>query len=166
MPMEKSGMDDLAIAQAIHVLAVVIWIGGVAMVTTVVLPLIRRDGAAAERLALFESVERRFIWQARIATLFVAASGFYMVERLNLWDRFLSLDFWWMQAMVGLWLIFTLILFVGEPLIMHRWIHRRALTAPRSTFALLQRLHWVLLTLSVITILAAVAGSQGMILAP
>ena len=62
-------MDDIAIARAIHVLAIVIWIGGVAMVTTVVLPLIRRIGAPAARLALFEAVERRFIWQARGATL-------------------------------------------------------------------------------------------------
>jgi hypothetical protein len=35
-------MDDIAIARAIHVFAVVVWIGGVAMVTTVVLPIVRR----------------------------------------------------------------------------------------------------------------------------
>jgi uncharacterized membrane protein len=32
-------MNDLAIARAIHVLAVIVWIGGVAMVTTVILPI-------------------------------------------------------------------------------------------------------------------------------
>jgi uncharacterized membrane protein len=58
-------MDDIAIARALHVLAVVIWIGGVAMVTTVVLPLIRRTDAPAARLALFKAVERRFIPDAR-----------------------------------------------------------------------------------------------------
>jgi uncharacterized membrane protein len=35
-------MDDVVIAWALHVLAVVIWIGGVGMVTMVVLPAIRR----------------------------------------------------------------------------------------------------------------------------
>jgi hypothetical protein len=30
----------------------------------------------------------------------VAASGFYMVERLDLWDRFRDIEFWWMHAMV------------------------------------------------------------------
>jgi len=159
-------MNDIAIARALHVLAVVVWIGGVAMVTTVVLPLVRRVRAPDERLALFEAVERRFIWQARIATLVVAASGFYLVDRLDLWDRFRTLDFWWMHAMVCLWLIFTLILFVGEPLIAHRSIRRRALTAPDATFAALHRLHWVLLGLSVITVFAAVAGSYGMSLVP
>ncbi len=152
-------MTDIALARAIHVLAVVVWIGGVAMVTTVILPLLRREGAPAARLALFAAVERRFIWQARIATLLVAASGFYLVQRLGLWDRFRLAEFWWMHAMVCLWLIFTLLLFVGEPLILHRWLHRRAMQASDATFALLHRLHWVLLALSLLTILAAVMGS-------
>jgi hypothetical protein len=34
-------------------------------------------------------------------------------------------------------------------------------TQPERTFARLHRAHWVLLTLSVVTILGAVAGSQG-----
>lgn len=159
-------MDDVAVARAIHVLAVVLWIGGVGVVTTVVLPIVRRARIPQERLALFDAVERRFIWQARVLTLLVAASGFYMVERLNLWQRFRSVEFWWMHAMVGVWAIFTLILFVAEPLIVHRWVQRRALTAPDATFFWLHWLHWVLLGLSLITIFAAVAGSYGMVLVP
>jgi uncharacterized membrane protein len=159
-------MNDVAIARAIHVLAVIVWVGGVAMVTTVVFPLIRRTRLPQEQLALFEAVERRFIWQARIATLLVAASGLYMVDRLDLWDRFRSLDFWWMHAMVGVWLIFTIILFIGEPLVLHRWVHRRALVAPEATFRLFHWLHWALLMLAVVTAFAAVAGSYGMSLVP
>lgn len=159
-------MNDVAIARAIHILAVVIWIGGVALVTTVLLPLIRRIRAPQERLAFFEAVERRFIWQARGATLLVAASGFYMVDRLDLWERFRSAGFWWMHAMVGLWLIFTILLFIAEPFIVHRWVHRRALQAPDSTFFLLHGLHWILLALSLVTVFAAVAGSYGMVLLP
>jgi uncharacterized membrane protein len=109
-------MNDLAIARAIHVLAVVVWIGGLAMVTTVILPMVRRAQTPAQGQGLLDTVEQRFIWQARIATLLVAASGFYMVERLDLWDRFRSIEFWWMHAMVLIWLIFTFVLFIGEPL--------------------------------------------------
>jgi uncharacterized membrane protein len=155
-------MDDIAIARAIHVFAVVVWVGGVAMVTTVILPIVRRG--AKERLVLLEAVERRFIWQARIATLLVAASGFYMVGRLDLWDRFRSIEFWWMHAMVLLWMIFTLILFIGEPLMQRRTRHTQV--APDTRLARMQWLHWVLLVLSAITVLAAVAGSQGMSLVP
>ena len=131
------------------------------MVTTVILPVVRRH---ARMPMLLEAVERRFVWQARIATLLVAASGFYMVERLNLWDRFRDIEFWWMHAMVLLWLIFTLMLFIVEPLVAR--MHRDQRARPERRLAWMQWLHWALLLLSAITVLAAVAGSQGMSLVP
>ena len=48
-------MDDVATARALHVLAVVIWIGGVAMVTTVVLPAVRHGDIGPNRLQAFEA---------------------------------------------------------------------------------------------------------------
>jgi uncharacterized membrane protein len=157
-------MDDVAIALAIHVLAVVLWIGGVAMVTTVLLPAVRSFKSAEERIDFFETIERRFAWQARGTTLIAGASGFYMAYRLNLWSAFLTIDGWWLDAMVVVWLLFTVMLFVAEPLFLDRWFETRARRAPESTFALLQRLHWVLLILSLATILGAVAGSHGLAL--
>ena len=116
-------MDDVAIARALHVLAVVIWIGGVAMVTMVVLPAVRDGDVGPNRVQVFEAIERRFTWPARIATVVVALTGFYMTQRLELWERFRSSEFWWMHAMVCLWLLFAVVLFVAEPLILHRWFH-------------------------------------------
>jgi uncharacterized membrane protein len=155
-------MDDVVIARALHVLAVVIWIGGVAMVTMVVLPAVRRGDIGPNRLRAFEAIERRVVWHARLATVIVGLTGFYMTDRLGLWGRFGSAEFWWMHAMVCLWLLFTLVLFVAEPLVLHRWFHARACAAPDTAFALLQGAHWLLLAVSLITILGAVAGSQGM----
>jgi uncharacterized membrane protein len=154
-------MNEVAIARAVHVLAVVLWIGGVAMVTTVILPAIRRREKASDRFPLFNAIERYFAWQARITVLLAGGTGLYMVEKLGLWDRFGSWSYWWMDAMVGVWLIFMLMLFVFEPLFLDRWLEARAKTAPEATFALVQRLHWVLLGISVLTILGAVAGSHG-----
>jgi uncharacterized membrane protein len=136
------------------------------MVTTVILPMVRRARIPTEGQMLLEAVERRFIWQARIATLLVAASGFYMVERLDLWDRFRNIEFWWMHAMVLLWLIFTFVLFVGEPLAARTHTKDGSQPASKGRLSLMQWLHWVLLLLSTITVLAAVAGSQGMSLVP
>jgi len=51
--------------------------------------------------------------------------GFYMVVRLDLWDRFRSLAYWWMHAMVAVWLLFTLMQFVAEPLFLDRWLRSR-----------------------------------------
>jgi hypothetical protein len=68
-------MDDVTIARALHILAVVLWIGGVGFVMTVLLPAIRLFIAPNERLALFEAIERRFAWQARITTGLLLVSG-------------------------------------------------------------------------------------------
>ncbi len=157
-------MDDVIIARALHVLAVVIWIGGVAMVTMIVLPALRRGDLAANRLQIFEAFEGRFALHARSASVIVGPTGFSLTRRLDLLGPFRSVEFWWMHAMVCLWLMFTLVLFVAEPLFLHRWFHARARAAPDAAFALLQRAHWLLLALSLITILGAVAGSQGMTL--
>jgi uncharacterized membrane protein len=155
-------MDDVTVARALHVLGIVIWIGGVAMVTTVVLPTVRRGDLGPSKLSAFEAIERRFACYARLAVIVVGLTGLYMTERLNLWDRFQSLGFWWMHAMVCVWLLFTLLLFVAEPLILHRRFHAWADKTPDTAFKMLHQAHWVLLAVSLITILGAVAGSQGL----
>lgn len=154
-------MTDVTIALALHVLAIVLWIGGVAFVTTVLLPTVRSFKSARERLAFFEQVERRFALQARAITLLAAASGFYMVDRLELWPAMLSAGYWWLDAMVLVWLIFSVMLFAAEPLFLDRWLAGRARRAPEATFKLVERLHWGLLALSVATVIAGVAGAHG-----
>lgn len=154
-------MTDFAIALAVHVLAIVVWIGGVSMVTTVILPALRTRESAEERLAAFAGFERRFAWQARAATLLAAASGFYMVDRLGLWAQFGSIAYWWLDAMVLVWLVFTLLLFVAEPLFVERWLERRRVRAPESTLRLVRRFHWIMLIASLVTVAGAVLGSHG-----
>ena len=154
-------INDIAVARALHVLAVVIWIGGVSMATTVMLPAIRRGDLGENFLNAFDAIERRFVWQARFAILVVGISGLYMMWRLDLWHRFQSAIFWWMHAMVCLWLLFAFFLFIAEPFILQRYFRRWAMAQPEAAFARLHRAHWVLLVLSVVTILGAVAGSHG-----
>ena len=154
-------MTDVIIARALHVLAVVIWIGGVWMVTAVLLPALRRGDFGADRVAALHAIESRFAWQARSAVIVVGATGLYMTWRLDLWSRFHSLEFWWMHAMVGLWTLFALVLFIAEPLIVHRHFARLATRRPEVAFRRLQWAHWVLVVLSLATIFGAVAGSRG-----
>jgi len=154
-------MDEVALARALHVLAVIIWIGGATMATSVILPAIRRGDLGRDRLIAFHTIERRFIWQARTAVIVVGITGFYIVARLDLWERFSSVTFWWMHAMAGVWLLFMFVLFVAEPLILRRHFHGWARARPELAFAWLQGVHWLLVGLSLITILGTVAGSHG-----
>jgi uncharacterized membrane protein len=156
-------IDPAIVARALHVFGVVLWIGGVAFVTTVLLPSVRRLKSPEERVQFFEAIEGRFAWQARVTTLLVGLSGFYLVERWDLWFRFADASWWWMHAMVAVWAVFTLMLFVAEPLFLHRWFRETAQLAPEKTFRRIERLHWLLLTISLVTVLGAVAGSHGLV---
>jgi hypothetical protein len=152
-------MDGLALARVLHVLAVVVWIGGVSIVTTALLPAVRRREFGADWLAAFQAIERRFAWQARVGIVIVGLTGLYMIVQADMWDRFRSAEYWWMHTMVCTWTIFAIGLFVVEPLFLDRRLRPGA--NERAVFAQLAAAHWVLLTLSLITIFGAVAGSHG-----
>lgn len=152
---------SLALARVLHVVGVVLWIGGVAFVTTVVIPTLRRLPSGEERLRLFEAIEGRFAVQARVVTLVTGVAGVYMVQGLGAWGRYLDLSFWWLHLMTLVWLIFTLVLFVLEPLFLHRWFRAFAQRDSDSAFRLLHRFHVLLLTVSLIAIAGAVAGVRG-----
>lgn len=156
-------MTDITVARALHILAVIHWIGGVTMVTLIILPAIARFFEPARRHALFEAIEGRFSSQARISVTVAGLTGFYMTHRLGIWDRFLEPGYWWMHAMVLVWLLFTFILFVAEPLFMHEGRRRQAAADPQGVFAFMQRSHWLLLTFSIITVAAAVLGAHGLL---
>ena len=141
-------MNELLLARALHVLGVVIWIGGVFMATVVVLPAVQRGALGADKLAAFHAVESRFVWIARAAVIVVGLSGFYMIEKLDLWPRFALAEFWWMHAMLGVWALFMLLLFVGEPFVLHRFFPAWARRDPQRAFAFLHRVHVFLLVIS------------------
>lgn len=154
-------MFELTVARALHVIAVVIWIGGVCMVTTVLLPTIRRNFPVEERLKIFHKIESRFAMQARFVTLLAGISGFYLVWRMGVWQRFEHIEFWWMHAMFLVWLVFTTMLFVLEPLILDKKFEIMNQQYPEKTYKKVQNLHWFLLIISLITIAGAVMGSHG-----
>ncbi len=68
--------------------------------------------------------------------------------------------------LVGVWLLFTLLLFLVEPLIVRRYVHHQSLSGNVMALMVLHGIHWMLLILSLITVLAAVAGSHWLILLP
>lgn len=153
--------DPVQLARAVHVVSVVHWIGGVAMVTTILLPLAR--GEDQGRFATFERFERRFAPQARVSVAAAGLSGLWMTEALGAWGRFLDPDFWWMHAMLALWLVFAVVLYVAEPLWLDAWARARAAADEAATLRLIAGAHRVLLTLSLAVTGAAVLGAHGAI---
>lgn len=153
-------MNHVAIAIALHLAAIVIWIGGVGFVTTIMFPAIRRDYPPEARLAAFARIEHAFVWQARGAVLLAGASGVWMIAQLDWWAAFAQPSFWWLHAMVCLWVVFATMLFVIEPFFLHRRLQRT--TRPAQLFDRMERAHRVLFALSIATVLAGAAGSHGL----
>ncbi len=149
------------LARVLHILAVVLWIGGVAMVTTVLIPAIKKLKSKEERIDTFEQIEGRFALQAKITTLITGITGFYMMYELDGWDRYLDYRFWWIHAMTLVWVLFSLVLYILEPLVLHKVFRKYASENSDKTFKIMHRAHWVLLTISLLTTAGAVAGSHG-----
>lgn len=153
-------MSGLTIAISLHVLGVVWWIGGLAFVCAVLLPELRRDPTHA--LERFRAIERLFAPQVRVAVLVVGASGGWMLYRLGLWRALGRSGFWWLDAMIALWTLFMLMLFVLGP----SGVLKRVMSGPPERdvtrrFARMHYLHVLLLILALATIAGAVAGSHG-----
>jgi uncharacterized membrane protein len=139
---------------AVHVLAVVWWVGGVAMVTATLLPIFNRL-PPPERIQRIRQLEARVVNQARAAVVLAGITGFWM---LGLTGGFARLRFaygWWIDLMLLVWVLFTVMLFVAEPL---RLPARLGLVhKPRAFLAL----HAVLLGLALAAIFCGVIGARG-----
>jgi len=155
------GEDVFVIARILHVIGVVLWIGGVAFLALVVVPTLRNLPEMENNFKVFAAVEGRFKGQAKIITLMTGLSGFFMLFWLDAWERYLDISFWWLHLMTFIWFFFTLVLFVIEPILIKRNIHEKAIRDPAATFRFVNRMLKVLTTLSMIAILGAIAGVHG-----
>jgi heme/copper-type cytochrome/quinol oxidase subunit 2 len=67
----------------------------------------------------------------------------------------------WMHAMVFVWLIFTLALFIVEPILKKR--HRQNNQGSKHTMEVTLRLHVILLMVSLVTVFISVLGAHGIL---
>jgi hypothetical protein len=147
------------VARAIHVFALVVWIGGVWLVTTALVPAMRQK-PPEEWIRELHSIEHRFAPQARIAMLLVLVSGLYMLYQYDLWHRFADRHYWWMHFMVGVWLLSAALFFVRERLLIRRTLHERATAALQTTLIRILLIDSVILAFSLLAIFAAIGGSH------
>ncbi len=152
--------DLFTLARCLHVAAIVGWIGGVWFVTLVVMPAIVRSEAPASRLSAFHRIEKGFAPQAKFWVLLTGASGVWMIYQAGLWSRFADPTFWWMHAMLLLWTVFALMLFVVEPLFLHRRMAQS--TAPEADFARMVSVHRLLSAFALVTVIGATGGAHGL----
>lgn len=140
----------LNILLAFHVLGVVWWIGGVSMVTATLLPIFNRL-PSDERIQRIKQLEHRFANQARVAVLVVGITGFWMYSLVP--DAIAQT--WWVGLMLLVWVLFTVLLFIAEPL---RLPAKLGLIHKPVAFL---GVHAVLLTLALAAVFCGVVGARG-----
>jgi uncharacterized membrane protein len=144
-----------SITHIIHLMAVVLWIGSLAFVTAIVLPMILNNPDALGKVLLFRGIERRFARAAKALNLITGASGFVMVFIMG-WQRVMltkpGIPLLIMTLIWGFWFV---LLFGLEPIIIKRMLDKMARDAKEhggleidAVFRRMQSMHWFLLLLS------------------
>ncbi len=137
-------------ALTVHILSIVIWIGGVAFVTMITFPMIQRIDKSLEQVMMFQGVERRFSKIAKVMVILAGLSGVYLI-----YVNGLSFGVW---IMISVWTFYASLLFGLEKL-----IFKKIFSAPeggqldtKKVFNLLQGFHWIVLTLSFLAVAAGI----------
>lgn len=144
---------DYVIALTIHIISIVIWIGGVAFVTLVTFPMILRMDKSLEMVMVFQGVEHRFGKIAKVMVILAGLSGLYLLT-----IKGFSAGVW---IMIVLWIVYASLLFGLEKLIFKKLFSKPGAQADMKTvFNMLQIFHWVVLGLSLFAIAAGVYAAH------
>ena len=148
------------IMHIIHLLAVIIWIGGLAFVTVIIFPVIFKTPDPLQKVLTFQRIEHRFAKIARYFVVLVGLSGFSMLF-ITGWHRALfTLAGLPLTFMTLVWVFWMIMLFGVEPLVIKKMLERMAKEPEEMTidsvFKRVNRMHWVLLFVS---LLASTAGA-------
>jgi uncharacterized membrane protein len=139
----------LVAALVIHVLSIVVWIGGVAFVTMVTFPMILRVDKSLEQVLMFQGVEHRFSKTAKVMVILAGLSGLYLI-----YEKGLSFG---VYVMIFVWAFYASLLFGLEGLIFKKLFGKPSDEMDtKKVFNILQVFHWFVLALSFLAIAAGI----------
>lgn len=140
--------------KTLHLISVLIWIGGAFFVTFCVLPALESINEP-HRHKIFHSLEKRFIWIARTCAIVTFVTGIGMMNISKVWSSLGKL--WWWHPMITLWLLFAIVLFVLEPFVMRSFCH----SSRKMDLRRMKIMHYLMILLSLLAIAVMIAGQAG-----
>lgn len=144
----------------IHLLTVILWIGGLAFVTIIVLPMAIKTPDALQKVLMFQRVEHRFAKLARIYNLIVGISGFIMLFITGWYGLLFTRAGIALTVMTMIWVFWFIMLFGLEPLIIKKMLDQMAKSGAKmdidGIFGRLNKMHWLMVAVS---LAAAAAGA-------
>ena len=153
----------VSILTAVHVLGVVVWIGGVAFVTMIVFPMITRMENSLEKVLFFQGMEHRFARIAKSSVVVVGLTGGWLLYLTGEWHILFSIAGMGPTLMLIVWTFYLFVL-LFEGKIFKMIFGGKAQQNTDKVFSLLSRFHWVVLGLSLLTVGVGVwTGHGGML---
>jgi uncharacterized membrane protein len=144
----------------IHVLGVILWIGGLAFITIIVFPTLLKTTDPLQKVLQFQRIEHRFAPQARLYNLVVGISGFTMMFGMGWHHILFTPQGLPLMFMLIVWVFWAVMLFGLEPLVIKKMLDKMASSGEEmdidGVFRKMNRLHWVML---VISLAASAAGA-------
>ena len=144
----------------IHVLTVILWIGGLGFVTMMVFPVIFATPDALQKVLTFQRIEHRFAKVARAYNLVTGATGFAMVFQMGWHTVYLTKAGLPLLVMTIIWVFWFVMLFGLEPIIIRKMLERMAKEREKmdidGVFRRMHRVHWVFL---IVSLVAAASGA-------
>jgi uncharacterized membrane protein len=153
----------ISILTAVHVLGVVVWIGGVAFVTMIVFPMITRMENSLEKVIFFQGMEHRFAGIAKISVAVVGLTGGWLLYLTGEWRILFSMAGVGPTLMIIVWAFYVLVL-LFEGKLFKMIFGGRAGQDTDKVFALISRFHWVVLSVSLLAIGIGVWAGHGGVL--
>ncbi len=143
----------LTILLIIHVICVIVWIGGVTFVTTVIFPMMYLTEGSLEKALMFQRVEHRFAGMVKWLIGIVGVTGFWLLYAKYGFGILAQAHGIGVIIMIFAWAFYTTVL------LLERKIFGRIFADPEKidmdqALKLINIMHWFLLTISY----AAVAG--------
>ncbi|RMD59026.1 MAG: hypothetical protein D6828_02085, partial [Nitrospirae bacterium] len=137
----------IPILTAIHVIGVVIWIGGVAFVTLVIFPMLAKTESSLEQVLLFQRVEHRFAKIAKICIAVVGLSGLWLLHLRSEWGLLFTLNGIGPTVMLTVWIFYVMVLLL-ESRLFKIIFGKREQKDTKKIFYKLTLFHWIILILS------------------
>jgi uncharacterized membrane protein len=149
----------LKISASLHVIGVVIWIGGVAFVTMILLPLIHVMTDPMEKAMLFQRVEHRFSRIVKVVIILVGVTGLYNLHQKGLYIIMPTLQGFWLDLMIAVYLFYALLIFGLEKALFKRIFKDVKQLNADQIFFRMSVFHWAVLALSLLAVGAGVIGT-------
>ncbi len=149
----------------IHVITVVLWIGGLAFITMLILPMIIKMKDPLQKVLLFQRIEHKFAPLARVYNIIVGISGVIMILSMGWQSIIFTRPGLPLLVMSAVWVMWFVMLFGLEPLIVRKMLDNMARGGTKmdieSVFNRMNRMHWVLVIVSLVGIIAGSVFAHG-----